>query len=146
MFLKLTLWGYGLQSPLNEPEISDSRPQLKSHSRRTSAQDLIHRPQPDLNSRTLDLEASTLPRDHRGQPGKCYSFLPFLTILFAILPFRLMVINIENNAFLITVILFYLIFLLNVYSTERITWHNFCFVLCIHLGSTLCDVIWEGPT
>ena len=27
----------------------------------------IHRPQPGLNSRTLDLEASTLPRDHRGR-------------------------------------------------------------------------------
>ena len=24
----------------------------------------IHRPQPDMNPRTLDLEASTLPRDH----------------------------------------------------------------------------------
>ena len=28
----------------------------------------IHRSQPDLNQRTLDLEASTLPRDHRGRP------------------------------------------------------------------------------
>ena len=27
----------------------------------------IHRPQPVLNPRTLDLEASTLPRDHRGR-------------------------------------------------------------------------------
>ena len=27
----------------------------------------IYRPQPDLNPRTLDLEASTLPRDHRGR-------------------------------------------------------------------------------
>ena len=27
----------------------------------------IHRPQPGLNPRTLDLEASTVPRDHRGR-------------------------------------------------------------------------------
>ena len=27
----------------------------------------VHRPQQDLNPRTLDLEASTLPRDHRGR-------------------------------------------------------------------------------
>ena len=27
----------------------------------------IHRPQPGLNPRTLDLEVSTLPRDHRGR-------------------------------------------------------------------------------
>ena len=27
----------------------------------------IHRPQPDLKPRTLDFEASTLPRDHRGR-------------------------------------------------------------------------------
>ena len=27
----------------------------------------INRPQPDLNPRTLDLEASTLPPDHRGR-------------------------------------------------------------------------------
>ena len=27
----------------------------------------IHRPQPDLNPRTLDLEGSTLSRDHRGR-------------------------------------------------------------------------------
>ena len=27
----------------------------------------IHRPQPDLNPQTLDLEASTLPRVHRGR-------------------------------------------------------------------------------
>ena len=27
----------------------------------------IHRPQPDFNPRTLDLEAITLPRDHRGR-------------------------------------------------------------------------------
>ena len=46
----------------NEPEIS----------RRTYAQDFyvlkkIHRPQSSLNPRTLYLEASTLPRDHRGR-------------------------------------------------------------------------------
>ena len=27
----------------------------------------VHRPQPGLNSRTLDLDASTLPRDHQGR-------------------------------------------------------------------------------
>ena len=27
----------------------------------------IYRPQPGLNPRTLDLEVSTLPRDHRGR-------------------------------------------------------------------------------
>ena len=36
----------------------------------------IHRPQPDLNPRTLDLEASTLPRDHRGRPGEQSSMSP----------------------------------------------------------------------
>ena len=55
----------------NEPEISDSGP-----SAQTLPEDLcsgflrpekIHRPQPGLNPRTLDLEASTLPRDHRGR-------------------------------------------------------------------------------
>ena len=30
------------------------------------------RPQPDLNPRTLDLEASTLPRDHRGRQATDY--------------------------------------------------------------------------
>ena len=54
----------------NEPEISDSGHQLTV--RRTCAQEFyvlkkIHRPQPDLNPRTLDLEASTLPRNHRGR-------------------------------------------------------------------------------
>jgi hypothetical protein len=28
-----------------------------------------HRPQPGLNPRTMDLEVSTLPRDHLGQQG-----------------------------------------------------------------------------
>ena len=44
---------------------------LKSQNRDTSLKSLseekIHRPQPGLNPRTLDLEASSLPRDHRGQ-------------------------------------------------------------------------------
>ena len=32
----------------------------------------IHQPQPGLNPRTLDLEAITLPRDHRGRLLECY--------------------------------------------------------------------------
>ena len=36
----------------------------------------IHRPQLDLNPRTLDLEASTLPRDHRGRLGSMVTRLP----------------------------------------------------------------------
>ena len=36
-----------------EPEISESRPEK------------IHRLQPNLNPQSLNLEASTLPRDHR---------------------------------------------------------------------------------
>ena len=54
----------------NEPEISDSGPPapggLCSGFLRPEK---IHRPPPDLNPRTLDLETSTLPRDHRG--GLC---------------------------------------------------------------------------
>ena len=50
----------------NEPEISD--PHLKV----PCALDFyvlkkINRPQTDLNPRTFDLEAGTLPRDHRGR-------------------------------------------------------------------------------
>ena len=33
---------------------------------RVSRPEKIHRPQPGLNPRTIDLEATTLPRDHRG--------------------------------------------------------------------------------
>ena len=56
----------------NEPEISDSGPPAKSPSPRTCAQDFyilkkIHRSQSGLNPQTLDLEASTLPRDHWGR-------------------------------------------------------------------------------
>ena len=40
----------------------------------------IHRPQPRLNPRTLDLEASTLPGDHRGRQG---IFLKFRWIFYA---------------------------------------------------------------
>ena len=32
----------------------------------------IHRPQPGLNPRTLDLEASNLPQEHRGRQVLCY--------------------------------------------------------------------------
>ena len=52
---------------LKEAEISD--PQLKVPPGGLGSEFLrpekIHRPQPDLNLRTLDLEANTLPRDHR---------------------------------------------------------------------------------
>ena len=53
MFLKLTLWGYGLQSPLNESEILDSGLTDWISSLRTYAKDFnfpkkIHRYQPDL--------------------------------------------------------------------------------------------------
>ena len=55
----------------NEPEISDSRPQLKVPPGelvlRIFTSWKIHRPQSGLNPRTLDLEASTLPRDHRDR-------------------------------------------------------------------------------
>ena len=56
----------------NEPEILDSGPEsLKSLPEdlcsRFLRHEKIHRPQPDLNPRTLDLEASTLSRDHRGR-------------------------------------------------------------------------------
>ena len=50
-----------------EPEISDSEPPAWSPSRRTCAQEKIHRHHPSLNPRTLDLEASTLPWDYRGR-------------------------------------------------------------------------------
>ena len=61
----------------NEPEISDSRTPARSCSRRTCTQDFnvlkkIPRPQSGLNPRTLDLEASTLPRDHRGRQCTTY--------------------------------------------------------------------------
>ena len=45
----------------NEPEISDSGPPLGGLVRRILRPEKIHRPQPDLNPRTLDLEARTLP-------------------------------------------------------------------------------------
>ena len=38
----------------------------------------IHRPQPGLNPRTLDPEASTLPRDHRGELKLGYCNLVYL--------------------------------------------------------------------
>ena len=44
----------------NHPEISDSGPPA-------SGPEKIHWPQLGLNPRILDLEASTLPRDHRGR-------------------------------------------------------------------------------
>ena len=54
-----------------EPEISDSGPQLKfppgGFVLRIFKTWKTHRPQSDLNSRTLDLEASTLSRDHRDR-------------------------------------------------------------------------------
>ena len=55
----------------NEPEISTRDPSLKSLPEDLCSGFLrpekIHRPQPDLSPRTVDLEASTLPRDHRGR-------------------------------------------------------------------------------
>ena len=42
----------------------------------------IHLPQPDLNPRTLDLEASTLPRDHRVRPIQAFSQSSFHIYLF----------------------------------------------------------------
>ena len=54
----------------NEPEISDSGPPAWSPSRRNVLRIFtswkMHLPHPDLNPRTLDLEASTLPWDHRS--------------------------------------------------------------------------------
>ena len=35
----------------------------------------IHRPHPGLNPRALDLEASTLPRDHRANSHENYTFI-----------------------------------------------------------------------
>ena len=59
---------FRLEVLYRESEISDSGPAAQSPSRRTCAQDFyIHRPQSGLNPRTLDPEASTLPRDHRGR-------------------------------------------------------------------------------
>ena len=56
-------------------------PPAQSPSRRTCAQNFyvlteIRRPQSGLNPRTLDLEASTLPRDHRGR--HCHTNLKLL--------------------------------------------------------------------
>ena len=56
----------------NEPEISDSGPPaLKSLPKNLCLGFLrpeqIHRTQPSLNPRTLDLEASKLPQDRRDQ-------------------------------------------------------------------------------
>ena len=42
----------------------------------------IHRPQPDLNPRTLDLEASRLPRDHPGRLANVFNFRPFFRVVF----------------------------------------------------------------
>ena len=51
----------------NDPEISESLAEdLCSVFLRPEK---IHRPQLGLNPRTLDLEASTLPRDHRNRLG-----------------------------------------------------------------------------
>ena len=55
-----------------EPEISHlGSPALKSFPEELYPGYLrpekSHRPQPDLNLRTLDLEASMLPQDHRGR-------------------------------------------------------------------------------
>ena len=56
----------------NEPDISDSGPPPEK----------IHRPQLGLNPRTLDIEASTLPRDHRGRPRVCLKYtMPGITKL-----------------------------------------------------------------
>ena len=55
----------------NEPEISDSDSPLKVPPGglvfRIFTSWKIHRPQPDLNPRTFDVEASMLHRDHRGR-------------------------------------------------------------------------------
>ena len=66
---KPIFWGLRF---FNEPEILDSGPpSLKSLPEDLCSWFLrpekIHRPQQDLNPRTLDLEASTLHRDHRGR-------------------------------------------------------------------------------
>ena len=55
----------------NEPEISDSGPPAPEDMC-SGFQDpeKIHRPQPGLNPRTLDLGASTLPRDQSGRRCK----------------------------------------------------------------------------
>ena len=73
----------------NEPEISGlGTPKLKSFSEDLCSGFLrpekIHRPQPGLNSRTLALEARTLPRDRRGGLPDILSTLikfPFIAAL-----------------------------------------------------------------
>ena len=56
----------------NEPEISDSGPPAslpEDLCSGVSRPEKIHRPQPGLNPRILDFEASTVPQDHRGRPN-----------------------------------------------------------------------------
>ena len=73
----------------NEPETSDSELPALSPSWRTCAQDFyvlkkIHWSQPGLNQRTLDLEVSTLPRDHWGWlhlPVSCRSLVDLYGLL-----------------------------------------------------------------
>ena len=58
----------------NKPEISEGTPSLKSFPEDLCSGFLhpekINRPQPGLNPQTLDIEASTLPRDHQGRQWK----------------------------------------------------------------------------
>ena len=52
----------------NEPEVTPSSKSLPEDlCSAVLHPEKIHRPQPDLNSQTLDLKASMLPRDHRGK-------------------------------------------------------------------------------
>ena len=52
-----------------EPDISNSGSRPEDLGSEFLRPEKIHRPQPGLNPRTLDFEASTLPRDHRGRLG-----------------------------------------------------------------------------
>ena len=60
-----------------------------------------HRPQPGLNPRTLDLVASTLPRDHRGRQAV---YLIIIIIIIIIIGMIILIITINNNYNICTIL------------------------------------------
>ena len=63
-FFRLEIFLTSLKSQTQDPRLKTLQEDLCSGFTRPEK---IHRPQPDVNPRTSDLEASTLPRDHRDR-------------------------------------------------------------------------------